>query len=465
MVICILLHHLRSWRTVSPTVSTKHTFQTQNTPLITTTRASSSTSHVGHQSLWMAHGASSSMGKIQRFPLSATYSPPIYPRHCADILSFANNATVVGEIAPPLMQFLKDWVQTASDYYALFAKAFPHRWVKTHQPILSRHGHDPNRYTTYTRQQSKTNAIPVKLVAEPGRDDHILITKFSFTEPAGLLLLCNLRCGWGLTSSKTASGVQVVCSRCGSKCVVSRFYSNGSTTLGRASLVAVRFPQQVMYANWGPPARVAITDDLGPDDGAIGGITTEDTIVDVENTTPEDNITKDTTIENNITKDTTIENNINKYATIEDNITKDTTIENDTTKDTTIESDTTQTALRRSRRKRKLTPKAAELETPTPPPPPQPTCSSKGKRKATSLQISPPPMETRSNSLPAIRLPRHKLVHKASSPALSNRPSTPSSAGGSRSITATPPPHSPLERPDAPERTPGSSGLIRKKAR
>ena len=391
----------------------------------------------------------------KEFPLSITYSPPICPRHCADILSFANNATIVGEIAPPLVQFLKDWVQTASDYYALFVKAFPHLWAKTHQPILSRHGHDPSRYTTYTRQESKTNAISVKLTAEPSRDDHILITKFSFTEPAGLSLLCNLRCGWGLTSSKTASGVKVVCGRCGSKCVVPRFYSNGSTTLGRASLVAVRFPQQVMYANWGPPTRVAITDDLGPDDGVIGGITTEDAINDVEDTTPEDDITKDTTIENNI----------NKYATIENNITMNTTIENNTTKDTTIESDTTQTALRRSRRRRKLTPKAAELETPTPPPPPQPTCSSKGKRKAMSLQISPPPMETRSNSLPAIRLPRHKLVHKASSPALSNRPSTPSSAGGSRSITATPPPHSPLEQPDAPERTPGSSGLIRKKAR
>ena len=415
-------------------------FRTQKAPRITTTRASSSTSHVGRRSPWMAHGVSSSMGEIQRSPLSATYSPPIYPRHCADILSFANNATVVGEIAPPLMHFLKDWVQTASDYYALFAKAFSHQWAKKHQPVLSRHGHDPSRYTKYTRQESKTNAIPVKLTAEPSQDDHILITKFSFTEPAGLSLLCNLRCGWGLTSSKTVSGVKVVCRRCGSKCVVPRFYSNGSTTLGRASLVAVRFPQRVMYANWGPPARAVITDDLGPDDGAIGGITTEDTIADVKDTTPEDDITKDTTIENDTTEDTTIAN--------------------DTTEDTTIANDTTQTALRRSGRRRTLTPKAAELE-----PPPQSTCSSKGKRKATSLQITPPPMETRSNSLPTIRIPRHKLIHKASSPALSNRPSTPSSAGGSRSVTATPPPRSPLEQPDAPERTPGSAGLIRKKAR
>ena len=122
-------------------------------------------------------------------------------------------------------------MQTPSDYDTLFAKAFPDEWARVHQPVLSRRSHDPARYTQYSLCESgkKPELVPI---TRKGTDDHILITKFNFAEPAGLLVPCVLGCAWPMNTAATAAGIRVRCGMCGSKTTIPRHKSDLTTRLG-----------------------------------------------------------------------------------------------------------------------------------------------------------------------------------------------------------------------------------------
>jgi len=143
------------------------------------------------------------------------FSSAICSSHNADVLSLVNESTLVGEIAAPFLGLLKYWVQTFSDYDVLFAKVIPATWARTHQPVLSRHGCDPTRYTTYLKVVNKNKSDLIAIDARPGQDDHDLFTQFDLAEPAGRLIPCSLRCGWSLSASVNSSWVRVTCDRCG----------------------------------------------------------------------------------------------------------------------------------------------------------------------------------------------------------------------------------------------------------
>lgn len=328
-----------------------------------------------------------------------------------------------------------------SNYDVLFAKSIPALWARTHQPVLSMRGHNPDRYTKYIKQVSKKKGADVP-IERPGPNDHILITKFDLAEPAGCLVHCPVLCAWPVRAAKSATQVKVTCNKCGAACMIPQIKTNQATTLGRVSLVAVPYPQPVMYANWGPPPSANIVEGLGAEGPTIG-----------------DPATQATTIQNTIT-------HVQDAVAVVDPAVSEV---EDTVTETPSVKGTTEMAMRRSTRMRKPTPKAAEQEPASISAPLQPGRVSKGKRKATSVQASPPPLETRSRSTPTIRIPprprRVELVRKVSSPALS----TSGSSGGSRSrsVTATPPPPSPLERPNTHERPPSphSTVGIRKRLR
>ena len=71
-------------------------------------------------------------------------------RHCADVISLANQATVVRVVTPALLDLLMYWVQSGSGYHILFAKTIPTEWAMSHQPVLSQRGNVVAWFTTYT---------------------------------------------------------------------------------------------------------------------------------------------------------------------------------------------------------------------------------------------------------------------------------------------------------------------------
>jgi len=368
-------------------------------------------------------------GYILLYSNCALLTYPALYRHCADVLSLANSATLIGEVSAPLCFFLKYWVQTSSDYEALFGKAIPANWAGIHRPVLSRRGHKPERYTVYSKLAKKKNK-EIPITPPPGGDDHILITKFDIAEPCGLVVTCPIQCGWPMTSSMHVNTVRFTCN-CGAKGTVDQYKTSQDTALGSASLVAVRFPQARYYAKWDAPSEADTR--TGPELASAG--------------------IQDAVVENGPAQDV--------LAHVEDSAVQD----------NAIEESNTGTTRRRSTRKRKPTPKAFDPDSRSTSPPPKVAPTAKGKRKATSRQLSPPPMETRSSSLPTIRVPpyqtRLELARKSSSPALSLHRSTPSGTSGSRSVSSTPAPPSPLEGPESGGRSSPllTAGLIRKRPR
>lgn len=160
--------------------------------------------------------------------------------HCADaVLSLANRATIVGEVAATLIDLAAYWVQTLSDYNVLMAKVVDRDWAAKHMPVLSRRNHDPTRYTTFFAGIEKTPTTP-----EPCRDDHILFTRFSFGQPGGKLPMCHRRCDQPISVKETATKVRLDCDKCKSRGFIPQYHTRGR------SLVAVKFPQDQFPVEW-----------------------------------------------------------------------------------------------------------------------------------------------------------------------------------------------------------------------
>jgi hypothetical protein len=117
-------------------------------------------------------------------------------------------------------------------------------------PVLSRHGHDLSRYTTY----SPTAPTPISTTSIPD-NDHILFTKFDLGQPAGMVVLCPFRCNQEITSRQTEKGVRLRCRKCQSRVTIPQFKTGRDSPLRKHALVAVRFPQgQYPTVKWDRPS-------------------------------------------------------------------------------------------------------------------------------------------------------------------------------------------------------------------
>lgn len=158
----------------------------------------------------------------------------------------AKPTTLVGEVAVPVLDLAANWVQTLSDYDVLIAKLITRKWAKDHMPVLSRHGHNPARFTTY---HSSHPLVQTPTPSMPVQDDHILFTEFSLGQPGGKFIEHG-QCAWGTTPKPTATGVRIACNRCKARCTVPKFTTDPTTPLGAQALVAIKYPQVLYIAEW-----------------------------------------------------------------------------------------------------------------------------------------------------------------------------------------------------------------------
>ena len=169
------------------------------------------------------------------------------------MLSLANETTVVGDVSGTLLDFIAHWVQTPSDYEFIIAKTISKDWAKKHMPVLSRHGHDPTRYTVFNPWACE---VPVPMIPQDKRDeqdDHILYTKFNIGQPVGKIVLCHLMCGQEIENRQGKLYIRLICKGCGSRCSIGQFKTDRTMVLGRRELVAVKYPQDQHPAEWKLP--------------------------------------------------------------------------------------------------------------------------------------------------------------------------------------------------------------------
>lgn len=160
--------------------------------------------------------------------------------HCADaVLSLSNNATVVGEVAAPLVDFAARWAQSPSDYDFIISATLNAEWASQHHPVLSRANHGHFVYTRYRRW-----------------------------EPEGKIVRCCQNCSEGVTmKDRNTNTVRFICEGCGLRCSVQKSLTDldKSTPLGKRSFVKVDFPRpQYPTPNWELPPTTATVARPGP---------------------------------------------------------------------------------------------------------------------------------------------------------------------------------------------------------
>ena len=173
----------------------------------------------------------------------------MFTSHDSPVLSLANSTTLVGRVAPTLLDFVGLWVQTYSDFDVLVAKTMSADWVTQHQPVISQRGHKESRFTSFT---SKTgSAPPIPSSFSSSQDDHVLYTRFALGHPMGLLCPCYVReCKRGTTTKQRDSYVLVTCNQCTESWSVPIYRTDKSTALGHRDIVAVPFPRETYPLLW-----------------------------------------------------------------------------------------------------------------------------------------------------------------------------------------------------------------------
>ena len=178
---------------------------------------------MGHLLLRRPHGRRC----LQGTSTPVTLVPICLPshRHCADaVLSLSNHATVVSQVALPLVHFCTRWAQSPSAFDFLVASTMPTDWVEVHKPVLS------------TRTMG-----------------HAIYTRFSFAEPFGKIVLCHRMCTGQLRAKAGKTTTKITCMTCGSTCSVPKVTTDRTTTLGRQSMVKVAYPQEQYPTEWKLP--------------------------------------------------------------------------------------------------------------------------------------------------------------------------------------------------------------------
>ena len=145
-------------------------------------------------------------------------------RHCAEgVLSFANEKTIVGDIAGVLANFAAAWAQTNSDFDSLVAMTMPPSWTRRHLPVIST------------------------------RLGHVLYIDYNPLEPEGKVVRCPVDCekGYATRSPHTKTFTYVTCLNCNLSCTVKHATPpDRRSMLGRAGIVKAPFPRPLIHFEW-----------------------------------------------------------------------------------------------------------------------------------------------------------------------------------------------------------------------
>ena len=148
-------------------------------------------------------------------------------RHCADVLSFANNSNVVSDLSTRVTDICSRWVQSATrDYDVILATTIDAEWAGTHKPVLSRQG-----------------------------QGHTLYTQSLLSEPGGKLVICHSQCEAQIDWDERAGSIRFKCSKCSSRCSTELIKSPKSTPLGFRKLVKCLYPQEPYPTTWERPPK------------------------------------------------------------------------------------------------------------------------------------------------------------------------------------------------------------------
>ena len=142
--------------------------------------------------------------------------------HCADaVISFASKAVLASEVSAPLTEVVKHWVQTRSDFDAIFARVVRSDWARQYRPVLSQKG------------------------------KHHVYTGYHVVEPDGKLVVCHRDCGAeNRTWKVNRQDVTVTCNKCSSTCSIPLLHSNPSSLLGGRGLVKATYPRERANTVW-----------------------------------------------------------------------------------------------------------------------------------------------------------------------------------------------------------------------
>ena len=153
----------------------------------------------------------------------------------------------MGDVSEALLDVTAAWIQTLSDYDVLMARFIKHSWASNHLPILSQHGHDTTRFTTFFINNVPQ---PVPNAARADPNNHTLFTTFSMGSPAGMVVHCPITAHQGIGFKQTNKGVRVTCKVCLSKCTIPQFKSDPSSPLKSEGLVAINYPPAQYAVQW-----------------------------------------------------------------------------------------------------------------------------------------------------------------------------------------------------------------------
>lgn len=167
--------------------------------------------------------------------------------HCADaVLSFANRATVVGDIASGVNEFVTQWVQTLSDYDFLVATTMDRRWIDKHCPVFSR----------------KVEGIPV----------HTTYSGMTLGRPGGKVVVCHRMCREEILiqGDKQRERVDLRCSKCDSRCRVPMILPDNTTPLGARELFKTIYPPELFPVKWRLKFTPTVNPTVNPNQGSRG---------------------------------------------------------------------------------------------------------------------------------------------------------------------------------------------------
>ena len=150
-------------------------------------------------------------------------------RHCADaVISFAIPSTLVARLAATLVDCAARWIQSRSDYDAIFAALISPAWATVNKPVVSRRGQGHKVYVGY-----------------------------DIRHPDGKLPQCPSQCNLPLGHHVNTHAIRLVCPKCHAKTNVEKVLPTSKTALGRQKLVKADFPFTLPVCPWEIPVTSA----------------------------------------------------------------------------------------------------------------------------------------------------------------------------------------------------------------
>ena len=144
------------------------------------------------------------------------------------VLSLANNATVVGDVAATLADIISTWARTGSNFDTIISCVVHGDWALYHRLVISR------------RREGNAD-----------KSDHTLYTGYSPMEPNGQLVRCHRGCGGeNMSAEPQGPTFRITCRGCGSWCFVTSVAKEKSSIPGSAGIVKANYPQKQAMTQW-----------------------------------------------------------------------------------------------------------------------------------------------------------------------------------------------------------------------